>query len=384
MTCALEAVLARVSVDRLAGRMRANMNQTWFGELTFQGQSCLLQEFQFRQQFVLLAELNQLVVAIQRIGPGRVDDFRMAFGAKVKWLSIRLGKAVASLHIALVFGAMLDGKHVARFVSCDFDGSQQALTECVHATLGVTKSGQRPDADTVSEGCVSEHEIPPFSGPQVGRGECNRSKCVGGKVGRKDLFKNVGSQKLMVAPCRVVSLSRIRNFAFVFRFQGLDRAIVINRKKLGAQFDQLFLFFGERANGLHIQFVSLSSQHIGTNSQVLGKRLAWFLVMGQPLTFCWLAEFMVEWCKLLYRFFDRGNTQGACGCGIVVLYSANAGWEVEGAGKGENRDDDRMWIHLPLSLNDPRLNSHAIRSCGSHQAFCNASFSLRRSSTISS
>ena len=104
---------------------------------------CFLQVAKFGIRSVGLTKLDQLVEPGQRVGSGRVDDFRMALRAKVKRLAVRLGKTVASLHIALVLDAVLNRKHVPCFVSRDLERSLQALSECFVAVLGITE----PDTD---------------------------------------------------------------------------------------------------------------------------------------------------------------------------------------------------------------------------------------------
>ena len=57
---------------------------------------------------------------LDRVAIGRKQDFGQAFGAHVQWAAIGLAHVIAATHVAVVGDAMLDRKHMARFVGRQF------------------------------------------------------------------------------------------------------------------------------------------------------------------------------------------------------------------------------------------------------------------------
>ena len=83
-------------------------------------------------------------------------------------------------------------EHVSRLVGGRLQRPQQAEPERFLALVGVAVAIDRPDAHSVAERRLAEHEVPPLARPEVGRGEGDVGRSVLGQTRVEHLAEHIG------------------------------------------------------------------------------------------------------------------------------------------------------------------------------------------------
>ena len=139
---------------------------------------------------VSVAEIGKLRGTSLWAGTGCENDFCVAFRAQSHRLAIGLLLVIASLHVAAIFLAVQNREHVSRFVRGQFQRSLKACLIRFFALGGIAKSVQRPNADSLPIGCVTEDKIPTITWPKIRIGHRDGGECVIRKPRDQNVLKD--------------------------------------------------------------------------------------------------------------------------------------------------------------------------------------------------